>query len=191
MVHLLPCSLLTSLEEKLSESILAPSGVNVRDILEVSKIILDNQFHPKWKNPKEVINVLPEISYDTEQLLSTHDVAVDKLKESLDNNTRVTLALFSQEAASYPSLGIICVHFVCALEREFKATYLYSNQHSVTQSAKRGPDPSSDSCVVIQKKYPDSCIKPKVRFNIRLCNWQIRTLLKFFFRDITAYDTTT
>ncbi len=134
---------------KIKKHLLAPSGVNVHDILEVSKLILDNQFHPKWNSPKQVIHSLPEIRYDTEQLPSTHNVAVDKLKELLDYNTRVTLHLFSQEAASYPSLSIICVHFVSVLEREFSATYLYSNQHSVTHSAKSGPDPRSDSCVVL------------------------------------------
>ncbi len=141
---------------KIKRHLLAPSGVNVHDILEVSKLILDHIFYPGWVSPRDLIHTLPEILYDTKQLSETHNADINVLKVSLDYNTRVTLGIFSQEAASYPSLGIICVHFVSVLEREFKATYLYSNQHSVTQSAKPGPDPSSDSCVVLldSKRIP-------------------------------------
>ncbi len=112
-------------------------------------MILDHIFDPEWGSPKDLIGTLPEIRYDTKQLSETHNADINALKVLLDFNASVTIRMFEQEAASYPSLSIICVHFVSVLKSEFQDAYKYSNQHSVALTGKPGPSPSTDSSVIL------------------------------------------
>ncbi len=138
-----------SLSALIKKRELAPSKVHSNDILTVSKIILDHIFKPSWESPKDLLGTLPEIVVDAEPLANTHDKPLKELKALLDYHTSTTLHLFNEEAASYTTLGNLCVHFASALHREFRSTYKYCNQFKVTTNAKQGPPPRSDSCVVL------------------------------------------
>ena len=128
---------------------LAPSGVAARDVLAVSKIILAHTFHPKWESPNDLIDSLGEIPIDA-QLSTNQDESISRLKVDLECHESSTLLLRQQEAASYPSLAILCIHFIRVLSLEFLGhEYTYGTQFSVANNAKRGQSPHTDSCVVL------------------------------------------
>ncbi len=108
--------------KKIKRYELAPSGVAAHEVLTVSKIILAHTFHPKWESPNDLIDslveTLGEIPIDA-QLSTNQDESISRLKADLECHASSTLLLRQQEAASYPSLAILCIYFIRVLSLEF------------------------------------------------------------------------
>ncbi len=169
-----------SLNEKIKRYELAPSGVAAHEVLTVSKIILAHTFHPKWESPNDLIDslveTLGEIPIDA-QLSTNQDKSLSRLKADLECHASSTLLLRQQEAASYPSLAILCIYFIRVLSLEFLGhEYMYGTQFSVAHNAKRGQSPHTDLCVVLIgstiPRFLYKCklkISPYIRFQQSKC----------------------
>lgn len=117
---------------------LAPSKVNQGDLLSVSEIILAQSFGPSMSQLKDLIVGLQEIDTkqpdtDTEQLPDTHVESIEQLTVFLNKQSSTTGYLFTDEAASYIMLGVVCVHFADTLKLVYKKQYTYVNQFHVTK----------------------------------------------------------